>query len=137
MELLQLHQPSHTSLYATINTLPLVFQQVLGTITLPPDNGLSLVFSLRNGTLFGSCDGSGIRKHERTWGGHSYSIQDWNTDVNAISGHSPTPMSNNLSSLTSEMYGLLATTTIVYALSKHHKIPDTSSLQMTIMGDYK
>lgn len=92
---------------------------------------------MKHGTLLGSCDGSVISKNRQSWGGHSFSLQDWNTDHNSISGYCPTPMTNNITSLTPELYGPIATTIIVYTLVKHHDIEENYSTTIVIVADNK
>ena len=112
MEQLSKMKPGYKTLRDTVNALPPALRNVLGTIQFPNNDGSLLVQSLQQGMLLGSCDGSVISKYNPYQRGHAYSLQDWNTDKNNIIGYSPTPMTNTMSSLTTELYGVLATALI-------------------------
>ena len=54
-----------------------------------------------------------------------------------ITGYSPTPMTNTLSSLTTEIFGLLANAVLLYALAKYHHLNDTTQYTAIITADNK
>ena len=137
IEKLQLLLPSTTSLYETITRVPSELQCLLGNITVPHDNGHLIIGALKEGTLIGASDGSVIQQDNKTWGGHSYSLQAWNTYDGRMNGNGPTPMTNNISSLTTELYGLLTTTLLLMIITKHHNISESKKYSAIIIADNK
>ena len=109
------------TLRETIDSLPPELRQILHVIEYPADDGLSLAVGMLQGTLLGASDGSVIESKSGTFGGFAYSLQLHDTDENKIRGWSSTPLSNQMTSLTSEMYGALATLLLLYAVFIHYK----------------
>ena len=93
--------------------------------------------SIQNGVAIGASDGSVVTIDNEAYGGHSYSIQAWDTDKQRICGEAPTPHSTNISSLTTELYGLLASTLLVYILGKKYDTDQNFNASTTITADNK
>lgn len=108
-------------LQETIRRFPPEFRQLLQVIEYPADDGLTLAIGMLQGTVLGASDGSIIETKNGTAGGFSYSLQLKDKDDNKIRGWSSTPASNQMTSLTSEMYGALATILLTYAVYIHYK----------------
>ena len=87
------------------------------------------------GQAIGVSDGSVITVDNESYGGHSYSLQSWHTDEYQIYGEVPTPHSTKISSLTTELYGLIATTLLVYILQKKYDVHQMLSVNTTITAD--
>ena len=68
-------------------------------------------------------------------GGHSYSIRAWDNDDQIIYGYSLTPSSTTMTSLTTEMYGILSTTILILCLTKDNRIENPSSLSVPVYCD--
>ena len=110
--------PPGMSLVELYNKLPNRLQVLLQDYHFPSDNGESLIVALSNGTLVGASDGSVKMNHTKQIGGYSYSLQHQNTDIGRIVGCASAPMSNSTTSLTTELFGLLATTLCTFLLWK-------------------
>ena len=118
-----------------IDSLPTSLRTTLGEIHLPLDNGCELIEALNTGQLLGASDGSVRTNKTKTIGGHSYSLRHWNTDKYKLTGKSPTPYSTTITSLTTELYGLLATTISLLVLTKTHQHRIVPSASATLTSD--
>ena len=102
----------------TIKNLPPVWRQILGKIKAPVDNGKMIQEKSLNGTLVGASDGSVKQGKDVDAGGYAYTVQLWETDTYGITGYAPCPSSTKVTSLTAELYGLIASTLVVFMLGK-------------------
>ena len=118
-----------------IEALPQVWRQMLGNIQIPEDEGKYIYHSLHKGDVIGASDGSVVELNNESYGGHSYSAQSWNTDNLRICGEAPTPHSTKVTSLTTELYGLMATTLVIYILSKKYGTQYPASTTINITAD--
>lgn len=128
---------SQPTLKCMIESLPNSIKTLLHNIQLPPDNGKAMITSLNTGNLVGSCDGSVKELEDLPFGGFSYSIQDYYTDDNRIFGSCQVPLSNKITSLTSEMYGIIATLLCVYIIESVHYSELTTNDTVNITSDNK
>ena len=83
------------------------------------DDEYALFRLLEQGTLLGVSDGSVLNENWTSHGAHSYVFSNYNTDDGSISGFLKTPESTTLTSLTPELYGLIAATLILLCLEVH------------------
>ena len=100
-----------------------------------PDNCKKIIQALESNNLVGACDGSLISTNNGKGGGHAYSIRGWDSDEGKISGISPTPTSTTISSLTTELFGILATTALIYSISKYTTPTKNKGTTVTIYCD--
>ena len=133
MDIVQQMNCTNMRFEKAIDALPKPLRVILGIINVPLDNGLELIDAMNKGTLLGASDGSVTRKQKKKTGGHAYSLRQWNTDKYLLTGYAITPYSTTMNSLTTELYGLLATTIALLALTKvhHAKIEHTASAVLT------
>ena len=115
------HMTYGSKLHDTVNRLPRELTSILHTIEYPGDDGIDLAFGILEGKVYGACDGSLKQEKHKTKGGFGYTIQLKDTDKISIKGWSPTPLSNNMTSLTSEFFGALATLLIVFSIYCQYK----------------
>ena len=121
----------HLTLQEIIDSMPLVWQQALGTVELPDDDGLEIAEILRAGhTLKHWSDGSvadGI-------GAHAYTLRTRCTgNDNAITGDAATPgHPDTISSLRSEHFGALAILILLLAVEWKYSIESTGFLLIHI-----
>ena len=117
-----------------INAFPTSLREIIGHIRLPGDHGAHLAQTLRYGKLVGASDGSLLTHNQQQIGGHSYSLQAWETDKNNITGYAVTPHSPQMSSTTTELYGLLGAVLSVFLITSGHNIT-SSKCPITIYAD--
>ena len=120
-----------------ITKIPKSLQDIIGNINLPNDNGNSIVRSLNNNKLLGSSDGSIIQTKDKTTGGHAYSLRDWDSDQGLITVYNATPYSTNMTSLTAELYGMLATVIPLLILTITHSEEIQITARIIITSDNK
>ena len=125
------------SLNENITKIPKSLQDIIGNINLPNDNANSIVRSLNNNKLLGSSDGSIIQTKDKTTGGHAYSLRDWDSDQGLITGYNATPYSTNMTSLTAELYGILATVITLLILTITHSEEIQITARIIITSDNK
>ena len=127
--------PSENSMTALLSKLPGVLRDILGEITIPNDDGSFLWEEMRLNKLVGASDGSIQRRNGKKMGGHSYSLQSYSTNENRITGYSATPRSTEISSLTAEMYGIIATLIAIKLLEHKHWTTGANSAKIIIYTD--
>ena len=115
-----------------IQDLPIVWKQILGNITCSNDDGEALAQNIRIGHSIGASNGLLITSNDCEYGGHAYSLNAWDTDDYNITGHAPTPRSTEMTSLTTKLYGLVATTLVLYIICKKHNIQTNTSVLLTV-----
>ena len=133
------HLKPGKTLEETLKKLPPSLRQILGTISLPNDNGKDLATEItRKGAIIGASNGS-LYLATPQWrnGGHLYSLQLYNTDSNHIYGYASTPTSTAMSSLTTELYGVISTVLCVYLISTQHNITKGKDHRVVIVADNK
>lgn len=112
-----------------IAKLPHSIGSLLQKLQTPMDDGASLYESMIDGELIGASDGSLRKENGLVYGGYAFSLQSTKDDKGRMIGYASTPRSNDMTSLTSEMYGVLATTVCVYCIWKQnqHRYPGIST----------
>ena len=100
--------------------MPKEYLEILGKITIPEDDGKHLWEGIKKGTVIGASDGSLITVQQKSKGGYSYSVQQYNDNEQRIIGHGATPLSSKTSSMTSEKYGVLATLICIKCIFQQH-----------------
>ena len=123
------------TLHEIITNLPDEWRQMLGNIKLPSDDGRHISCCLVDGNVIGASDGSLIKHNDCSVGGHSYSLQGYDSDEMCIVGNAVTPQSTNMSSLTTELYGLIATTLIVYIIENKYCKDYNGMVKTTLTAD--
>ena len=115
-----------------VNSLPLYLKKIVGSIDIPQDNGKSLVINSADEGIILASDGSLVEQGQNFYGGHGYSIQRQNTDEGRIIGRAATPRSTEMTSLTTELHGIIANLVILKLLEKKH-----DNLQTQYVFTYK
>ena len=110
------------SLRQMLNCVPDNLKLMVGKIHLPEDEGLKIGESIVEGTCIGASDGSLIREYERTRGAHGYTLQEKDDERNGIDGWGPSPDSDDISSMTTEHYGLLGLLVMLHMICKKFKL---------------
>ena len=105
-----------TKLIDTIRNLPRELREILHELEFPADDGIDIALGILEGNALGACDGSLHQKDRGHRGGYGFSIQLKQGDKNSIKGWSPTPLTNKMTSLTSEFYGALATMLLLFVV---------------------
>ena len=108
----------YNSVEACINALPECLRRIMGRITIPRDSHRLIQALDAENILIGSCDGSMKMEKGITYGGHAYSLCVWDNDDGNITGKCTTPSTTKTTSLTTEMFGLLANTILVFCVTK-------------------
>ena len=98
-------------------------------------NSRNLVQALNENKLIGSSDGSLVTEGSSQWGSHAYSLRSWDNDEGKIIGKAPTPSTTKMTSLTTEIYGLLSTTILLYSITKFYKKEIQENKCVTIFCD--
>ena len=124
----------HDTLKDTVVAIPEILQKSLGSIHYPTDSS-KLIQALNNNQLIGASDGSLVTEGRCTWGSHAYSIRTWDNDDAKLTGMATTPSTTKMSSLTTEIYGLLSATTVLYCITKHHQQEIQKNKCITIYCD--
>ena len=121
----------NATLTTICSTLPTVWKQILGNIKCPSDDGAELAKQISLGQSIGASDGSLITMNDEEYGGHAYSLNVWGSDEHSIIGYAPTPRSTEMTSLTTELYGLIATTLVVYIVCQKYNITTKVTVPLT------
>lgn len=100
----------------TLQNIPKSYKDIMGTVIFPPDECHNILNNSTMGKLIGASDGSLHHGDENTKGGCGYTLQRYNTDEGKICGYASAPRSNDMSSLTTEFYGLLSILVILKVL---------------------
>ena len=89
-------------------TLPDDIKLIMGTAIIPDDSGQDLALAIRSGNIIGASDGSLQQREGAHIGGHAYSLQRWSSDSKRLIGYGRTPDASNMTSTTTEYFGILA-----------------------------
>jgi hypothetical protein len=100
------------------NNLPCRFRDIIGDISIPWDEGESLISALNNGTAVSASDGSYLEDVNR--GSHAYKLTATGNDDGCIQGASLSPMSDKMSSPPTEHYGAIAVIVVLIVLLYHY-----------------
>ena len=111
---------THTTVQQFLDNLPPHLRQIV-KITVENCKAAAIAASCLNGTLVGATDGSLIDTKNGKRGAHSFLLIDEHTDQGMIKGSAPTPISTEMTSLTTEIYGLLAVTILLKAITVHYQ----------------
>jgi len=129
--------PSDITLINMINTLPQALKKILGKITIMQETCEHLLNMAVENKLIAASDGSMHKTETGFYGGHGYSTQATENDNERIIGSAATPRSNDSSSLTSEMYGILANLLIICLLEKKYRQTKAKKAKYMIICDNK
>jgi hypothetical protein len=113
------------SISSILAALPPSLHSLLGTVAIPSDEGLALAHAIEDGTAVGASDGSVINTFDKLYyGGSAATIQQPHSDTDAFSCYSPSPHSSQLCSLTTELYGFITATILIYIICIAHGLGD-------------
>jgi hypothetical protein len=110
---------TEATLAAKFSHLPHKFQDIIGDITLPEDEGVQLITALKRGSVAMASDGSYMVDIKK--GTHAYQIVDLDNDDVGISGAATSPDSDKMSSSPTEQYGAIAVLVVIIVLLYHHQ----------------
>ena len=113
---------SEQSMQEMIMGLPISLQVFVGEVAFPHDEGISIGETIVDGTCVGASDGSLIRKYKHTKGSHGYVLSSKNQEVQEIQGWGASPESDEMSSLTTEHYGLLGLLVLLHMVCTKFKL---------------
>ena len=108
---------------ATImSKFPAELLPLLGKITLPEDDGLTMCHSILEGDCVGASDGSLLQGYNETQGGFAYTLNHSQHNRSSIQGYGPNPHSDDMSSQTSEHYGVLGLLCVLHAVCIKYRL---------------
>ena len=113
-----------STLEEMVEVLPRSLRLLVGEITLPRDGGNALGESVVDGTCVGASDGSLVRDYTETKGSHGYVLSSTNPEVGEIAGWGPSPESDEMSSMTTEHFGLIGLLVTLHLLCKKFKLTE-------------
>ena len=113
---------SEKRLSQIMKELPDNISPIMGTINIPQDDGRDLAAAIESGSVIGASDGSLHQDNKYHSGGHAFSLQRWETNENRVVGYGKTPTSSNMSSTTTEYYGMIAVVVLVLILETKYNI---------------
>jgi hypothetical protein len=125
----------HLTILDKFNNLPPRFRDIVGDIQLPPDNGYSILCSLKNGNAVFASDGSYYE--DLNQGTHAYILASKDSDLGQIRGAATSPHSNHMSSALTEHCGALAVLIILVVLLYHYNEDGLGWPSVTIYIDNK
>ena len=105
-----------------ISKVPANLQPMIGEVSIPTDDGLRISEAIVAGNCVGASDGSLICNYDRTRGGHGYCLIDRNEEHEHLQGWGPSPDSDDMSSMTTEHYGLIGLLVTIHILCKKYKL---------------
>jgi hypothetical protein len=123
------------NLCSKFKALPQRFKDIIGSITLPSDEGQGLVAALKIGQTILASDGSYLLSQNR--GSHAYKIISKVDGTVYFEGYSLSPNSNKMSSSPTEHYGAIAILTILVVVIHHQKVSARGWPDVTLLIDNK
>ena len=109
-------------LRSILRQMPESLRSILGTVTIPPDDGVLISEAIVSGTCIGASDGSLRRGFKSSRGGHGFALREKNTTYSEIRGCGKSPTSDDMSSLTTEHYGLIGLLIMLHGLCKRFRL---------------
>ena len=128
--LLQRIEMTQRTIKEIIDILPSELRMILGNIDIPQDDGVDMAQAIEEGRLVGASDGSVIKMEEEDRGGHSYILQYDTTCTNRIQGYGPTPVSDEVTSTTTEHFGFLGLLITTYIITTKYNISTTKPIHL-------
>ena len=130
--------PNEMGIRELIDLLPQSLRQSIGEVDIPEDGGVLIGESIIDGTCVGASDGSLIRENNNCRGSHGYALRVDNDEKDDIKGWGPSPDSDDMSSMTTEHYGLMGILVLLHLICKRFKIGSNESFgKVTIYIDNK
>ena len=117
----------------TYHTGTMTLKEIMGKVVFPEDDGESLIQAIMQEGLLGASDGSLARDGKN--GGYAYSLQSNYHNEGRLMGGGKVPRSNDMSPLTSEMFGMLGTLAALAILCKHHNHIDYTGRKIVVTTD--
>ena len=90
-----------------MQNIPVPLRGMVGTIELPLDEGIAMSEVIVDSRCISASDGSLIRNFQKQEGAHGYAIRECGRENDDIIGYGPSPKSDDMSSMTTEHYGLI------------------------------
>ena len=110
------------SIIEIIASLPQSLQTMIGELDLIRDEGLAVSESIVDGTCIGASDGSLKSTYHNKTGSHGYALRHKDASTTGIKGWGPSPESDDMSSTTTEHYGLLGLLVLLHILCKKYQL---------------
>ena len=110
------------SIHEIIARLPPSLQQMIGVLGQLTDEGLRVSESIVGGNCIGASDGSLQNRYESNRGSHGFALRDKDRGNIGIEGWGVSPCSDDMSSTTSEHYGLLGLLVLLHILCNKYKL---------------
>ena len=105
-----------------IELIPKSLTVIAGEVIIPEDGGIKMCDAIVEGRCIGASDGSLIRGFQRVRGAHGYALRDEENSSIEIAGYGPSPASDDMSSLTTEHYGVIGLLILLHALCKKYML---------------
>jgi hypothetical protein len=102
--------------------LPYALKGMVGEVSIPMDQGLEISEAIVSGTCIGASDGSIIRSHLNISGSHGYALSEGDNQGTAITGWGVSPRSDDMSSMTSEHFGLIGLLIVTHLVCIRYKL---------------
>jgi hypothetical protein len=103
-----------------IAAMPKSLQAMVGKVVLPSDDGLSISEAIVEGSCVGASDGSMVTTFQKKRGSHGYALSEVGSTSDDIVGYGPSPESDDMSSLTTEHYGIIGLLVVLHLLCKKY-----------------
>ena len=110
------------SLGDMVNLLPNNLRVMMGIVTTPADDGLTISEAIVEGTCLGASDGSLVKEFRSQKGAHGYALEKKGQQSNGIEGYGISPDSDRMSSLTTEHYGLIGLLVTLHIVCIKYKL---------------
>lgn len=118
----KLYESEGLNLREIINEFPRELQTLIGEVTIPDDDGLSISESMVEGICITASDGGMIQSFQEVQGGYGYVIGNRDKNAATIKGFGACPYSDKISSQTAEHYGLLGLLCMIHSICIRYKL---------------
>ena len=99
-----------------IKLLPMALSTMVGETEIPKDGGLAMSEAIVDGRCIGASDGSLKRTFQHQQGSHGYALRETDRENDDLVGYGPSPKSDDMSSMTTEHFGLIGLLVILHLL---------------------
>ena len=113
--------------------LPPSLKNMVGKCAIPDDDGLSISESIVAGRCMGASDGSLLRSYSRTIGSHGFALRDMDREQMGIDGWGLSPSSDDMSSMTTEHYGLLGIIILLHVLCRKYQLTEDECFDAVVI----
>ena len=105
-----------------LRNIPESLRLIVGDLESPNDEGLGMSEAIVEGRCIGASDGSLKKGFQHQQGAHGYALRENGSGGPDIKGYDQSPESAEMSSLTTEHYGLIGLLTILHILCKKYRL---------------